>query len=122
MTSTARSRKHAARSISAAGVLGTRRQARTAPGASPSFSAVVARTVTDAQEIGKDLVAAGLTLAKGTVTLAYDLGTAVGVAGKSLIAGTVEAAGDIVGRTEMRKPLARASRSTSGRRRKAASA
>ena len=79
----------------------------------PSLGDAVARTVADAQGMGRDL-------ARGTVRLAYDLGTVLTMAARALINGTVEAAETIArsapsaGRgsstVSVRKPLARATR------------
>jgi hypothetical protein len=85
-----------------------------------SLGDAVARTVADAQDVGRDLGNVSASLARGTVRLAYDLGTVLSLAARNLITGTVEAAETIVRSTaeipsgssalSVRKPLARASR------------
>jgi hypothetical protein len=79
------------------------------------------RAVTDVQDIGSGLGAAGATVAKGTVRLAYDVGALAGIAGATVFTGTVAVARDLVRRAEalfsappappadIRKPLRRAS-------------
>jgi hypothetical protein len=58
----------------------------------PRLNDAVAQTVADAQAVGRELGAAGLTLARGTARLAYDVGSVLAEAGRSLVGGTIRAA------------------------------
>jgi hypothetical protein len=60
----------------------------------------LAKTLTDAQDIGVQLGTAGVTLAKGTVQLARDIAALAGLAGTSVVGSTVAAARDMVERAE----------------------
>jgi hypothetical protein len=79
---------------------GGRPGARSQASGSGSVNQALERAVSDAQDIGSGLGAAGATVAKGTVRLAYDVGAIMGLAGTSVVSGTVAVARDIIRRAE----------------------
>ncbi len=77
-------------------------------GAAPTSSAppkqdaplanAMARTVADAQHVGKELGSAGVSIARGALRLAYDVGAVVGLAARGLVSATLDAADTVAPR------------------------
>jgi glycine/serine hydroxymethyltransferase len=58
----------------------------------------MARTVADAQDVGKELGSAGVSIARGALRLAYDVGAVVGLAARGLVSATLDAADTVAPR------------------------
>jgi hypothetical protein len=98
---------------------------------SDALASAMARTVSDARELGNELATAGVTISKTTVRLVYDVGAVMNLAGQRAVGGVVAAAQDavrgtrgyvssLVSESAPRKPLARVGRGPARRVREAA--
>jgi hypothetical protein len=70
----------------------------------------MARTVADAEHVGRELGSAGVSIARGALKLVYDVGAVLGLAARGLVSATLDAADAVAPR-----PLTTAAAASSAR-------
>jgi hypothetical protein len=58
----------------------------------------MARTVADAEHVGRELGSAGVSIARGALKLVYDVGAVLGLAARGLVSATLDAADTVAPR------------------------
>jgi hypothetical protein len=81
-----------------------------APEQSAPLATAMARTVADAEHVGRELGSAGVSIARGALKLVYDVGAVLGLAARGLVSATLDAADAVAPR-----PLTTAAAASSAR-------